>query len=305
MRRRLNKHSRLRWLEAATLGLALTLALGFAAHATVRVALMDTICDDNSYRSTLGAIDFTTALQAEMSANQEYEWVERTDLAKAEAEFKLGGLGLIDRFEAVRSGRWVKADWAVFGRISTNSATNRPLELEVVDLEHADVLAATNLTLAVRSDGPFKMNTTDLQPVASSLSALLDHARRVHSRARARSTVALLFLSPSGSGVRLPGFEAEFRNSLAGGTANGQPFHLTQFQRAGAAMDEADLVLSGLAQTDLNAWEKIATYYIWGSYTVSNHSSFDLQTRQRREAKNLEAKLNVWDGKANPRTVTL
>ena len=57
-------------------------------------------------------------------------------------------------------------------------------------------------------------------------------------------------------------------------------------------MDEANLVLSGLAQTDLNAWEKVADQYMWGKYSVQNQ-------------RVLEVTLNVWDGKSDPRVVTL
>ena len=64
--------------------------------------------------------NLVSALQAEVSGDKDYDWVERAELGKAANEFKLMGFGLIDRSEAIRSGRWVKADWGVFGDVSTN-----------------------------------------------------------------------------------------------------------------------------------------------------------------------------------------
>jgi len=84
-----------------------------------------------------------------------YDWVERAELEKVADEFKLAGFGLIDRSEAIRSGRWVKADWGIFGDVSTNWNGNRKLSLEVVDLQRADVLVETNLLLSTTEDGPF------------------------------------------------------------------------------------------------------------------------------------------------------
>ena len=148
---------------------------------------MNLICEDNSYRSTLGALDFTVALQAEIGGDTRHQWVERAELDKVENELHLSAFGQIDRTEAIRGGRWVKADWAVFGRISTNDANGRSLNLEVVDLQHADALAETNLTLAPQTNTYFYVAKDGITPAGSALRSLLARADRAAREARAEN----------------------------------------------------------------------------------------------------------------------
>lgn len=271
----------------------------------LRVALMDFSIDDNSHRSTQAAADFTAIIQTKLSTLPDYEWVERVELNRAEDELKLAGFGLIDRSEAVHSGRWVKADWAVFGRISTNVLNNRTINLEVVDMQRADVLAESSLTLTSPNGGPFKAVSADIPAVVSALRSSLEQAHLIYNKSREQTTVALLFLSPTTLGGKVDGLEGEFRRALAGSLANNRSLHVIQFQRAGESMDEANLVLSGLVETDPDAWEKVADKYVWGNYAVSTSKHFDRQTSTWRDEQQISTTLNIWDGKSDPQTITL
>src|ERR1700728_14190 len=233
---------------------------------TPRIALMDFVSDDNSYRSTVAMGNLAAILQTEVSQNTNYDWVERAELEKSVNEFKLAGFGLIDRSEAIRSGRWVKADWAIFGDVSTNFNNQRSLTLEIVNLQRADVLAETNLSLSSEDNGPFQMKSEYVPQIASALRTLLAQARGVYLASARQDAVAFLFLSFTQRGSSEPwgDLDADLRHALLIESAKNQQFHLVQFQRAGAAMDEASLVLSGLAETDSNAWEKVANHYVWG-----------------------------------------
>jgi len=99
--------------------------------------------------------------------------------------------------------------------------------------------------------------------------------------------------------------ENDFRQSLSAASTNSQKFHLVQFQRSGAAMDEANLVLSGLAETDSNSWEKVADHYVWGDARVNDRKIFDWKTRDWQDERKLEVTLNVWDGRGEPQVVVL
>lgn len=285
----------------------------FAQGATVskvpslRVALMDFISEDNSYRSSLALENLVSALQAEVSKDTNYDWVERAELKKAEKEFKLAGFGLIDRSEAIRSGHWVKADWGIFGAISTNSNGNRTLSLEIVNLQRADVLAETNIMLLTADSGRFQFKSEYVSNIAMALRTLLNHARKNYLDSEKRDAVAFLFLSVSQSGMGDTHGDLEdvFRRSLFTASTNSQRFHLIRFQRAGAAMDEANLVLSGLAENDSNAWEKVADHYVWGDARVDNRPTFDRNARKWQDQRTLSVKLNVWDGRAEPQVIAL
>jgi hypothetical protein len=273
----------------------------------LRVALMDFVSEDNSYRSTVALGDLVSALQAEISRDTDYDWVERVELGKAANEFKLAGLGLIDRSEAVRCGRWVKADWAILGDVSTNFNGHRTLSLEVVNLQRADILAETNLSLSMPDNGPFQMKFEYVPYITSALRTLLHHARKIYLDSEKQDIVAFLFLSlsQSGSGDSFDGLEDDFRHALLFGSTNSQRFHLVQFQRAGAAMDEAGLVLSGLAESDSNSWEKVADHYVWGDARADYAKVFDWKTKNWQDERKLSVKLNIWDGRGEPQVIVL
>ena len=78
--------------------------------------------DDNSYRSSLAAVDLAGILQAELSAEPGFQWVERAELKAAERELELSELGLPDAVGALRRGQFAAADWMVTGAFTV--ATN-------------------------------------------------------------------------------------------------------------------------------------------------------------------------------------
>ena len=273
----------------------------------LRVALMDFVSDDNSYRSTVAVEDLMSALQVDISGDTNYDWVERAELEKAASEFKLAQFGLIDRSEAIRSGRWVKADWGIYGDISTNFNGNRTLSLEIVNLQRADVVAETNLLLLTPGSGPFQLKSEYVSNIAPTLKSLLSNARKIYSDSEKRDAVAFLFLSitQSGFGGAFGDLDADFRRLLFSESTNSQRFHLVQFQRAGTAMDEASLVLSGLAESDSNSWEKVAGHYVWGDARVDNQKIFDWKTREWRDERKVDVEVDVWDGRGEPQVITL
>jgi len=266
---------------------------------------MDFMCEDNSYRSTVAMANFTVALQVQMTDNSKFEWVERSELDKAENELKLKGFGLIDRSEVLRNGHWVKADWEVFGDVTTNTTGDWMISLEVVDMQHTDVLAASNFDVSPANGGPYQMKTEDVSRVAIALRSLLDQARQVYLSSSKQETVAFLFLTREDLGNNIGDLETALRNSLLVVSTNTGQFHLIQLHRAGQAMDEANLVLSGLAESEPDAWEKVADYYVWGSYTFRPSLWFDRQTHQWHRDQLVDVSLDVWDGKNNPHAVTL
>jgi hypothetical protein len=114
-----------------------------------------------------------------------------------------------------------------------------------------------------------------------------------------------LSLSQSGSDDAYGDLADNFRSLLYTESTNGQRFHLVQFQRADAALDEANLVLSGLAESDSNSWEKVADHYVWGDARVNDQKMFDEQTMGWRDERIMTVKLNVWDGRGEPRIIDL
>ncbi|HEX5397781.1 MAG TPA: hypothetical protein VFY06_01890 [Verrucomicrobiae bacterium] len=285
----------------------LALATEAAKAPRPRVALMDFLSDDNSCRSMAALSDLVGALQVEMSRETDYEWVERNELDKAMKEFNLAGFSFIDRAEGIRAGHWVGANWAVFGDLSTNFNGSRILSLEIVNLQRADILAVTNLPLSTSNSDYFQMKTEHVPYIASALRTLLNHAQQVYANSQKLDVVAFLFLSTSQTGPRdaFKNLEDDFRNSLLAESTNHQKFHLVQFQRPGVAMDEANLVLSGLAESDSNSWNRVADQYVWGGARADYRRIFNRSTRNWQDENILSVTLNVWDGRGEPRAITV
>lgn len=86
-----------RWLVI----LVMLAASPFSTKAAPRIALLDFTADDNSWPSSLAAVDFTAALQARLSGETDVAWVEREQLKLAEGELHLTELGRMAGSDAV------------------------------------------------------------------------------------------------------------------------------------------------------------------------------------------------------------
>src|SRR5205809_4360624 len=94
----------------ATLNVLATAAIlhAGAGEPKPRIALLDFGTDENLYRASLAASDFSAALQAWLSRESQVEWIEREQLGVAEREMKLALMGMTAA--PVQRGEWEKAD---------------------------------------------------------------------------------------------------------------------------------------------------------------------------------------------------
>lgn len=266
------KSPKLFWRHfAAVTGLSALLFAAFASPAApaeprIKVALMDFTCDDNSQRSAAAAVDFTVRLQAELSTSDSFDWVERNALAAAEKELKLSFLGLTDRSTSLRAGRWAKADWAIHGQWSTNTAAGRTLEIEVLDLQRADVLARTNLAFATLSERPLRVDSQQSTQVAVAVRDLLLRASVIERETRGKPAIALLAVT-SGDAISgpIPGLDSQFREALTKACTNAaRPFRFIEAIRAGESLGEADLALGGFVDSQEPRRTNALHFFVWG-----------------------------------------
>lgn len=245
--------------------------IGAPAEPRIKVALMDFTCDDNSQRSAAAAVDFTVRLQAELSGNDNFDWVERSALAAADKELQLSFLGLTDRSTSLRAGRWAKADLALHGQWSTNTAVGRTLEIEVLDLQRADVLARTNLAFPTLRERPLRVDSQQSAQVAIAVRDLLVRASLIERETRGRPAIALLGVSQGmAMGNPIPGFHSLFREVLAKNSTNAaRPFRFVEAIRAGESLDEADLALSGFIDSQEPQRTNAPHFFVWGDLRSS------------------------------------
>ena len=266
-----------------------------------RVALLDFTTDDNSYRNRKAAVDFTSALQAELSSDTAAEWVERGQLQLAEKELGLTAMGLSDGDSSVRAGKWAKADMLVMGRFGRSDKGLRTLNVEVLDLACADLLAERSLDLNVRTNQLIKEVFAELKPVAASVTDCLREAKARWERGRDQVKLAVLFLKPSATMPGFPDFETPFLQALDAAAKTNARVRLIRLPRAQRATEEVEMALTGFVESDSEAWKKVTDVYVWGSYTGFMGSEFQRETRTSKRVPQVKCRLNFWGGTGDPR----
>ena len=279
--------------------LALTGCLWWSAAAAepARVALMDFSTDDNSYRSALAAVDFSALLQVKLKDVDGLEWVERSQLQAAEKELKLSTVGFVSLSSALHVGKFVKADLLAVGQFTITSQHERLLHLEIINLEHADVLAEASLPMADAPDKPLAVSTMDVAAAENFFRTIFKQALESQSRMKNQTMIAPLFFANTSSSRRLDYLETELQSALAETVARGGA-RVLQFPRANIAAGEAELVVAGLVEQDPIAWQKVADIYVWGRYEEAKTEGLAF------EQTPVTFTLNLWDGSDEMQTVT-
>ena len=278
--------------------LAACMATGAApAPRALRVALMDFSTDDNSWRNSQAAANFTSLLQIQLANEPGVEWVERAQLDLAKQELKLSEMELIGGSSPIRRGKWAKADWLVTGRFSLDDKNQRTLGLEVTDLQHADVLASQTITFPGHATAQIQVAHDVVELAATALRQLLADARRRQQASAGQVLVAPLFLvdiSRFGFGYDRRSLQSAFYDALERAAATNRHLRLIRFPKAYQAMDESEMVLDGLVEANRQAWQQTADLYVWGTYCMTNDPA------GAKPQNRIEITLHCWDGDSQP-----
>jgi len=255
-----------------------------------RVALMDFTSDENSYRSGVAASDFSTALEGYLASESSVQWVERSRIQPAEQELLMSAAGLVGPPSALIQGRWLKADWLVTGRFSRNDNPGHVLSLEIVDVAHADSLAQKEIPFSASANKPFPSVSVEAERVVGEVRELLKQATKSALDRERKSAIALLFCHNAGkesiNGKANP-FADVFSSALQAALATNSAAYLVRFPHARRGLEENELILAGLVDSDPDAWKHAAENYVWGtcagrfgtarrSHSVSSEVIFDL-----------------------------
>ncbi len=236
-----------------------------ALQAAPRVALMDFTCQVESYRNIQTAADFSATLQIAVSSVPSVEWVERNQWRGAAQELKLsffnGGVR-----DALRIGKWVKADLLVVGEFRANQKQAWELNIEVIDLDHADVLAERRIDLEVQTNKVLQATPLILERSAQALTNALADAEAQREKLQAQVKIAPLFFSNTGKSSRLDFFESDIINGFQTSVSTMTNLHVLRLPRAREATEEAELIIGGLVDKNADTWQHVADIYIWGHY---------------------------------------
>lgn len=268
-----------------------------AADLHPRVAMMDFTTDDHLMRSASGAAQWSVLTQDAL-ARQEPSviWLERAQLHLAADELHLSVGGYTSTDHSLRVGKWLHADLAILGRFMRNEKNDagHTLRLEVIDLNRADTLAARTIHLDGDRRDAVLVDPALIPATAAALRDALAEARLKLARTQKQTVLAPLFFCNTDPSPRLNGFGADLMAALARSATLPPEVRVLNFPEADRARDEADLVVRGLAESDPDAWQRVADLYVWGSYReLPGSETAFVQTP-------VELELTLWDGVSPP-----
>jgi hypothetical protein len=237
------------------------LMLPVVGQSAVRVALMDFATDENSYRALQAAANLTSLVQTKLGSLPDFEWVERSQIRLPQAELALAEALGNGGASALRQGRMLGANWLVQGQLSTDDDDRPAVRLEVVDLAHADVLAATTISLPAATVAGRAIGDDAAEAVAAALRPLLATARSKAAEAAPQARVALLFLMHEAAfpfDGRAAGMADWFQERLQQWAATNGRVRVIQFPRAYSATAESELALDGFTGAEAGGWRHLA-----------------------------------------------
>jgi hypothetical protein len=219
---------------------------------------------DYSYLNGERASSLAELAQLMLQDASEVTWVDRADVNTALQELSLSAIS--SESESVALGHWLEADLLVKGVFEHQNNGSWILHIEIVDLRRADVLAKTLIRLNEQSKNAIPVSRELAKDIALAIREHLATSNAVNARVKNQILIApLQFLNVHKNG-RFDFLEEDIQHALATKNNLHGKHRYLQFPRTEDAVSESNLVSSGMTQTDQNKWQRIADYFIWGSY---------------------------------------
>lgn len=141
-----------------------------------RVAVLDFVLVGSPGSHDAATADFSRAVQARLLAGSGFAWVERQESERLNQEADLGGVGRGDPATAIRLGNLARADLLLRGDIAAQAAGGGHLNLEVVDLKRAEVLATRAIPVSLTPRRRLQVTAAELNAAAAGALATLQEA---------------------------------------------------------------------------------------------------------------------------------
>lgn len=265
--------------------------------AVPRAAIVDFTSDDGLWRSGVAAANYASLIQAALAGDQAVEWIERGQLQKAAAEMHMSLAAYTSGASALRLGKWLKADLLVMGRFLRNEKEGHTLLLEIIDVQRADVIAQRSVPIPGNRRDVIVVDPAIVESATQALKDALKEGAGAFAAIKKKKVVAPLFFRNVDPSPRLNFLEPELQDALQQAMAKSPRIRITRFPRATEALGENELVLLGLTETNVDAWQKVADLYVWGSYHEVKSEGLAF------EKVPVEFTLCLWDGAGQPTTI--
>jgi hypothetical protein len=247
---------------------------------------------ENSFRSIQEAVKLTELAQIDLMDKTSYRWVEREQLRHALAELKMSSMGLFNSSASLQLGKWLKADLLIKGDFYRNKDYSWIFIIEIIDLEHADILLSKSLSHVGRKGVPFHNHEQLASNLCVELIPMITEAHQKWMKTKKDIRIAPLFFQNAEPGGRLDFYEKDLFDMFS--KSQGLNLRYLCFPRADESIQEAELVVSGLAESDPQAWKTLSDYYVWGAYQEVNASGIPF------DEVRVKAVITLWDGFNKP-----
>ncbi|MBK9989372.1 MAG: ankyrin repeat domain-containing protein [Verrucomicrobia bacterium] len=271
--------------------------VGLAAESPLRVAVLDFGVANKPGSIDSVTVDFSRAVQARLLMNSDCSWVERQEFDRIASEVDLMVLGRVNTASAIRLGHWLRADLLVRGEVIPTNRTQGELTIEIVDLKHAELLAERKVTVTLLGKQRLAMKGEEIETAKVATLAALSDARKALNAMASLRVIAPLYFKNIGPSDRLSFVEAKLGTALTKESTPTSGCRLLRFLRTGAASEESELVLSGLTDTDPDAWQRVADVYIWGTFQEQGRDGLEF------EDVPVIISIQVWNGTGVPKEV--
>ena len=262
---------------------------------SLTVVLNNFTAHEDSYRSRQAAVDFSQMLHVALTRRSPFKWVEREEITNALNELKMALIGLQDSTSALQIGRWLKADLIIKGDFYRDEKQKWTLIIELIDLAHADIMIRGTITLDSIEKEFLSFQSSIVEKTCGQIALALKVAERRLRETKNKVLIAPLFFQNEHPGGRLDFYEKDLRVAFVEAGKTFENIRFIQFPRATESIPETELAVLGLVENEPNAWQKIADFYVWGSYREVESSGipFDRVT--------VEATVTIWDGTGKPK----
>jgi ankyrin repeat protein len=222
------------------------------------------LINDGWYQSQETAHDFCALLQPRLESIDGLDWVERAEIAKAEAEIKLANSGFLSATQSLAIGQWIKSDLILTGSLNINFGLGRELNLRVVDARRGDVLAERTLRLQQPLAAPLTITAEAIDQAQVAAASAITEARSRLQEMKGQIVLAPLFISNRTELNPRLDLPAARLITHAQKAVQGKGVRLLNLLGSTDAYQESELAISGLAQQDSEACKQVADHYLWG-----------------------------------------
>lgn len=249
--------------------------------------------DSRWYRNQVIAVNLSELLMAKLNDQSDIRMVDRQQLTEALGEMSLALA--MDSGKAMQIGSMLKADLVLRCSVTQDAKADKSqLQMCVIDARRAENLANAQLPIQTSGKGYFNPTEADMEKITQTAKQLLKLAQQARASYAGKTVIAPLFIRNTTDNDRLDHYEVRFRQIIDKLGAQSKT-HILKIAGLDNAISEQKLSLTGLAQSDPNAWQYVADQYLWGYFHEEKHPD-----NTPVDQIPVTITINCWDGANAP-----